>query len=90
MIILAVWAKVGVSLERFMTDQHRVFNCDLAILRSDLLTLLINGLSSDTPDDQVKHYVESFGAKFMNIKPVHERRYKINFTNQLIPTMFEL
>ena len=75
-ITLSVWAKQGVSLERCVTEQPKEFTCDLTITqvkpanRRDVL-LLITGLPFDTPDTQVKHYVESFGAKIKHIKPIY-------------------
>ena len=103
-ITLAVWAKAGVGLEKFVTDQPRVFNGDLTITQvrpshTREVILLVNGLPFDTPDDQVRHYVESFGAKFVNIEPIYgvykdgpwsnqyngERRYKVDFSNQKTP-----
>ena len=103
-ITLSVWAKQGVSLERCVTEQPKEFTSDLTITqvkpanRRDVL-LLITGLPFDTPDTQVKHYVESFGAKFKNIEPIYgvyregpwrgqyngERRYKVDFTSQTLP-----
>ena len=80
------------------------FSGDLTIIqvrpaRRREVTLLITGLPFNTPDLQVKHYVEAFGAKVMDSEPkygVHkegpwrgqyngERRYQAVFTRQIIP-----
>ena len=64
-----------------------------------VVTVLITGLSFNTPDSQVKHYIESFGAKMVGIEPIYgvykegpwrgqyngERRYKVDFSEQIIP-----
>ena len=103
-ITLSVWAKDGVSLERRVMDQPREFNSDLTITQvrpahRREVTLLITGLPFNTPDSQVKHYVESFGAKMMSVEPIYgvykegpwigqyngERRYKVDFTSQITP-----
>ena len=75
-ITVAVWAKPGLSLERFVMEQAKDFNSDLAIsqvrpAKRREVTLLVTGLTFNTPDAQVKHYVESFGAKFVNAEPVY-------------------
>ena len=103
-ITLAVWAKAGVSLERLVSEQPREFNSDLTISQvrpanRREVSLLITGLPFNTPESQVKHYVEAFGAKFADTEPVYgvfkkgpwegqyngERRYKVEFTSQIIP-----
>ena len=103
-ITLAVWAKAGVSLEKLIRDDHSEFNRDLTIIqvrpaRRREVTLLITGLPFNTPDAQVKHYVESFEAKINGSEPTYgvhkegpwrgqyngERRYKAVFTNQIVP-----
>ena len=103
-ITLSVWAKDGVSLERFVTDQSREFSGDLTITQvrpayRREVTLIITGLSFNTPDSQVKHYVESFGGKMVGIEPIYgvyrdgpwkgqyngDRRYKVDVTGQIIP-----
>ena len=99
-ITLAVWAKQGVSLERFISENSKDFSNDLTIsqvrpAKRREVTLLISGLNFNTPDEQVKHYVEHFGVRFVNVEPVYgvhhegpwkgqyngERRYKVAFTD---------
>ena len=75
-ITLAVWAKAGVSLEKFVREDPIEFNGDLTITqvrsaRRREVTLLITGLPFNTPDAQVKHYVESFGAKINDSEPTY-------------------
>ena len=103
-VTISVWAKEGVSLERFVTDQPREFSSDLTITQvrpafRREVTLLITGLSFNTPDSQAKHYVESFGGKMVGVEPIYvkyrdgpwkgqyngDRRYKVDFTAQKIP-----
>ena len=103
-IILSVWAKDGVGLERYVNDQPREYSSDLTITqvkpahRRDVI-VIITGLSFNTPDSQVSHYIESFGAKAMGVKPIYgvfkegpwrgqcngERRYKVDFSRQIMP-----
>ena len=103
-IVLSVWVKDGVSLERFATDQPKDFSSDLTITQvrpahRKEVTLLVTGLSFNTPDGQVKHYVESFGGKMVGVEPIYgvfkkgpwkgqyngDRRYKVDFSNQIMP-----
>ena len=103
-ITIAVWAKQGVSLERFISENSKDFSNDLTIsqvrpAKRREVTLLISGLNFNTPDEQVKHYVEHFGVRFVNVEPVYgvhhegpwkgqyngEKRYKVAFTDQVIP-----
>ena len=103
-INLSVWAKDGVGLERFVTDKPKEFSSDLTITQvrpayRKEVTLLVTGLSFNTPDGQVKHYIESFGGKMVGVEPVYgvyrdgpwkgqcngDRKYKVDFTNQRMP-----
>ena len=100
-ITLSIWIKPGIGLERFVSENNTQYSSDLTITqvrpanRREVM-LLITGLSFNTPDTQVKHYVESFRAKMISVEPVYgvyregpwrgqyngERRYKVDFTNQ--------
>ena len=103
-ITLSIWAKQGVSLEKFVNDNPREFSSDLTISQvrpahKREVLVLITGLSFNTPDSQVKHYIESFGAKVIGVEPVYgvfkdgpwrgqyngERRFKADFTQQTMP-----
>ena len=102
-ITLSVWAKPGVSLERFVSEQPREFTSDLIIssvrpaVRREV-SVLVTGLHFNTPDAQVKEYIECFGAKVSG-EPrygVHregpwkgqfngDRRFTADFTGQTLP-----
>ena len=63
-------------MERFDTEKAKDFNADLTIsqvrpAKRREVTLLITGLPFNTPNNQVRNYVESFGAKFLNVEPVY-------------------
>ena len=69
LITVAVWAKQGISLEKFVTENPKDYNSELIIsqvrpAQRREVTLLVTGLPFNTPDGQVKHYVEAFGARF--------------------------
>ena len=103
-ITVSIWAKKGVSLERFITEHSTEFSSDLTMTQvrpanRRVVTVLITGLSFNIPDSQVKHYIESFGAKMVGVEPIYgvykdgpwrgqyngERRYKADFTEQIMP-----
>ena len=102
-ITLSVWCKPGVSLERLVTEEPRVFTDQLTItsvrpaVRREV-SVLVTGLHFNTPDTQVKEYLESFGAKVSGepVYSVHkegpwkgqfngDRRYRADFTSQKLP-----
>ena len=100
-IVLAVWMKQGVSLERFLRAQPVDYGEDLTItqvrpaIRREV-TMLVSGLSFNTPDVQVIAYIEKFGAKVVGTEPIYgihkegpwagqyngERRYRADFSSQ--------
>ena len=64
-VTLSVWAKHGVSLERFTCMEPREYTRDLTISQvrpamSREVTVLISGLYFNTPDTQVIEYLERF------------------------------
>ena len=75
-ITLSIWIKPGIGLERFVSENNTQYSSDLTITqvrpanRREVM-LLITGLSFNTPDSQVKPYVESFGAKMISVEPVY-------------------
>ena len=75
-IIVSVWLKHAISLERFVTEERREFNSDLVIasVRSAVrreVVVLVTGLSFNTPDRQVTEYLEYFGAKMSGGEPIY-------------------
>ena len=98
-ITLSVWAKAGVSLERLVTEEPREFSDQLTILSvRPAVSVLVTGLHFNTPDIQVREYIESFGAKVTG-EPVYgihregpwkgqyngDRRYRADFSSQVLP-----
>ena len=75
-IVLAVWMKQGVSLERFLRSQPVEYNGELTItqvrpaIRREV-TVLISGLPFNTPDAQVIGYIEKFWGKVVGTEVVY-------------------
>ena len=103
-IMLAIWVKEAVSLERFVSEQSKFFSSDMTItsVRPAVtrdVTVLVTGLAFNTPDSQVKEYIECFGAKLVSSDPVYgvhregpwkgqyngDRRYRADFSAQVLP-----
>ena len=62
-ITLSVWAKPAVSLERFVSEEARVFTPELTVtsVRPAVkreVTVLVTGLHFNTSDNMVKEYFE--------------------------------
>ena len=103
-ITLSVWAKPAVSLERFVSDEKREFTSQLTItsvrpaVRKEV-SVLVTGLHFNTPDDQVREYLEAFGAKVSKGEAVYgihregpwqgqyngDRRFRADFHDQVLP-----
>ena len=68
---MAVWAKQAINLEKFISEEHKELGDGLVMtqvrpaIRREL-TALVTGLPFTTPDSQVIHYFESFGAKVVS------------------------
>ena len=67
-ITLSVWAKQAVGLERFVSEQSKVFSENLTITSvrpaiSREVSVMVVGLPFNTPDTLIVEYLECFGAK---------------------------
>ena len=65
-ITLSVWAKPAVSLERFVSEEARVFTPELTVtsVRPAMkreVTVLVTSLHFNTSDNMVKEYLECLG-----------------------------
>ena len=71
-----MWAKPAVSLERFVSEEARVFTPELTVtsVRPAVkreVTVLVTGLHFNTSDNMVKEYLECFGAKVNGCEPIY-------------------